>query len=187
MKVYVGSENPSKIEAVKVALKALGYSNADVCGMEADSKVGSKPVDDDIVKGARNRNEDMYFKCEKWDYLISIEGGIEENNGDYYLVTYAVVENDKGVSFEGKSIGVPVTKRMYEYYKSGKSINKLIDCLFGTTDNKKGSGISGFLSDDIFKRSKMDSEAVISALLPFENDYKYALIDQAIVKKLTSK
>ena len=76
---------------------------------------------------------------------------------------------------------------MYEYYKSGKSINKLIDCLFGTTDNKKGSGISGFLSDDIFKRSKMDSEAVISALLPFENDYKYALIDQAIVKKLTSK
>ena len=72
MKVYVGSKNPSKIEAVKVALKTLGYSNADVYGMEADSKVGSKPVDDDIVKGARNRNEDMHFKCEKWDYLISL-------------------------------------------------------------------------------------------------------------------
>lgn len=183
MKVIVGSENPSKIEAVRVAFETLLHDDVTIIGCKANSKVGSKPVDEDIVRGARNRNLDLYTFSFDWDYLISIEGGIERNNEEYYLVTYVVINSNSGLCSEGKSIGIPVTKSMYDYYRKGNSINKIIDEIVNGTDNKKGSGISGYLSDDIFRRSKMDSEAVMAALLPFVQKEKYDLIDEEIRKE----
>lgn len=58
---------------------------------------------------------------------------------------------------------------MFDWVKYGKSLNKIIEEILGTEDNKKGNGISGFLTGGYYYRSYFDSTAVVSALQFMQN------------------
>ncbi len=53
---------------------------------------------------------------------------------------------------------------MFEWIKDDKSLNRVIEEILNTQNNKKSSGISGYLTNGYYKRSYFDSTAVISAI-----------------------
>ncbi len=179
MIVLIGSLNPSKIEAVKIAFETLGFREVEFIGADAKSGVPSKPIGFEILRGCENRNKCLkeYAKVNgiKYDYLCSVEGGFSlDENGLPFVVTYAIVENAKGKESTGKSLGIRLNREMYRYVRDGKSLNVVIEGLTKSENNKQGQGITGYLSNGVLSRNNVDVDAVVTALIPlvFEEKYK---------------
>lgn len=116
--------------------------------------------------------------------LISIEGGYEQVGDYYFIVTYVSIVDLNGNEYFGKSQGLQITKAMFDWVRDGKSLNQVIEEILNSQNNKKSSGISGYLTKDYYKRSYFDSTAVISAIQFMLNS---SLAFKELEKKLKSK
>lgn len=187
MKILLGSKNPSKINAVKMALEKLGFNEYEIISCNAASNTASKPIGYEIIRGAENRNltlKEYSFNNEiEYDYLCSIEGGFSlDENGLPFVVTYCIVEDKCGKKSTGKSLGIRLTKTMFDYLKNGGSLNKIIEEMTQTENNKQALGIMGYLTDGLYNRESVDSEAVISSFIPFVYKEQREKMDQYIKK-----
>ena len=81
----------------------------------------------------------------------------------YFIVTYASIIDKEGNEFIGKSQGLQITKNMFNWVKSGYSLNRVIEEMLDNKENKKSNGISGYLTDGYYYRSVFDSTSIISA------------------------
>lgn len=173
MKIILGSNNESKKMAIELALNSLNINDYEIVSIEAPSHVSSKPIDAETLLGAHNRNQEvMKYSLQNnlaYDLLISIEGGYEQVGDFYFIVTYASVIDKEGNEFIGKSQGLQITKDMFEWVKSGRSLNQVIEEILGNKENKKANGISGYLTDGYYYRSFFDSTAIISAFEVMKN------------------
>lgn len=172
MKILLGSKNPSKKNAVKIALEKLNLSDCEIIVCEVASNTNSKPIGYEIIRGAENRNlalkEYAHGNKIEYDYLCSIEGGFSlDENGLPFVVTYCIVEDNIGKKSTGKSLGIRLTKTMFDYLKKGGSLNKIIEEIIQNENNKQSLGIMGYLTKGLYNRETVDSEAVISSLIPF--------------------
>lgn len=176
IKIILGSQNNSKKEAIIIALIELGIDNFEIESLEVDSYVSSKPINGEILTGAHNRNQELLKYCIEnninFDLLISIEGGYEQINDYYFIITYASIMDSSKNEYFGKSQGLQITKAMFDWVKDGKSLNKVIEKIVGNENNKKVNGISGYLTDSYYYRSYFDSTAVISAIQFMQNSNK---------------
>ena len=185
MIILLGSKNPSKKRALEKALKKLNMK-AKIISFDAQSDVNSKPIGYEIIRGADNRNQNLkqlaIQNSIKFDYLCSIEGGFSvDENGLPFVVTYCIIEDDKGKKSTGKSLGIRITKKMFEFIKQGGSLNNLIEKINGNKNNKQNQGITGYLTDGLYNREDIDSESVISSLIPLIYQEKRELLEQAIL------
>lgn len=179
MKIILGSKNVSKQRTILIAMSELGFDDISITTIDANSLVSSKPINDETLIGARNRNKNLYDYCREnnisFDLLISIEGGYEQIDNTYFIVTYASIVNQSGDEFIGKSTGLQITENMFDYVKAGKSLNKVIESIINSSSNKKDNGITGYLTNGYYRRDVFESSAVISAmqtLLNFKSTYK---------------
>ncbi len=173
MKIVLGSKNISKRKAIELAFNNLNINDLEIELIEVNSHVSSKPLNNDILLGAHNRNQELRKYCLdnniSYDLLISIEGGYEQIVDYYFIVTYASIIDKDGCEFIGKSQGLQITKKMYEWVKGGKSLNMVIENILNNKENKKENGISGYLTNSFYYRSYFDSSAVISAFQVMKN------------------
>ena len=192
MIVLLGSKNPSKSRSVLFALEELNIKNFEIIPIAANSGVSSKPIGFEIIRGAENRNAE----CKKaaldnnidYDYICSLEGGFTiDENGLPFIVTYAIVEDKLGNKSTGKSLGLRLSRKMYDYLREGYSLNKLIEELIKVENNKHNLGITGYLSNGLLKRDKIDTEAVLTAFIPLLFSEERKILDQAIELKLDKK
>lgn len=185
LKVLLGSNNESKINSIKEAFRVIDKNDIMIDSLAVPSHVGSRPLNDDTLLGAQNRNKELYNYCMEnsidFDLLISIEGGYEQIGNSYFLVTYAAILNKDGQEFLGKSQGLQITQKMYEYVKSDKSLNKIIESIINNKENKKKNGITGFLTNGYYFRSFFDSTAVVSALEYMLNQDRYEQMERRLV------
>lgn len=179
MKIILGSKNVSKQRSILIAMSELGFDGISITTVDANSLVSSKPINDETLIGARNRNKNLYDYCREnnisFDLLISIEGGYEQIDNTYFIVTYASIVNQSGDEFIGKSTGLQITENMFDYVKAGKSLNKVIESIINSSSNKKDNGITGYLTNGYYRRDVFESSAVISAmqtLLNSKSTYK---------------
>lgn len=182
MKIILGSTNVSKQRSILIAMKELGFDDISIIPVSVNSQVNSKPINDETLIGARNRNKNLYNYCVEndisFDLLVSIEGGYEKIDNTYFIVTYASILDKNGNEFIGKSNGLQITERMFNYVKDGNSLNKVIENILNNSNNKKDNGITGYLTNGYYRRDVFESSAVISAmqtLLNFESNYKKLL------------
>ena len=179
MKIVLGSTNVSKQRSILIAMTELGFDDVSIIPVSVNSLVSSKPINAETLVGARNRNQGLYNYCTEndisFDLLISIEGGYEQIDDTYFIVTYASIFDSKGDEFIGKSTGLQITENMFNYVKEGKSLNKVIESILGNSSNKKDNGITGYLTNGYYRRDVFESSAVISAmqtLLNSKSNYK---------------
>lgn len=170
MRILFGSNNPSKKRALEIALEKLSLTNFEIIPYGASSSVHSKPIGFEIIRGCENRNKELkkYAElCEiSYDYLCSIEGGFSlDENGLPFVVTYCILEDAFGRKSTGKSLGIRISKMMYDYLKEGKSLNKAIEEITKNQNNKQGLGITGYLTNGLYHREDIDSEAVVSSFI----------------------
>lgn len=172
MKILLGSKNPSKANAIKLAMQSIGYNDIKITPIDVPSQVSSKPINEETLIGAQNRNKNLYKYCQEnnidFDLLISIEGGYEQVNNTYFIVTYVSIIDNKN-EFIGKSQGLQISKAMFDWVSDGKSLNKVIESIIENSENKKANGISGYLTNGFYKRDIFDSSAIVSALQSYIN------------------
>lgn len=184
MNIILGSENKSKEKSIILAFNELGIDDIHITKLAVPSNVSSRPINDETLIGARNRNQELLKYCKEnnipFDLLISIEGGYEEVKDSYFIVTYASIINKDEREYIGKSQGLSISKRMFERVEQGKSLNKVIESIVGNKENKKGQGITGYLTDGVYRRDKFESNAVLSALLSMINEKTYKRLDEEI-------
>lgn len=172
MKILLGSQNPSKKRALEKALDKLNIKDYEIITYNAESNVNSKPIGFEIIRGAENRNKVLLNYAKEnnidYDYLCSIEGGFSlDENGLPFVVTYCITENKLGKKSTGKSIGIRLSKEMFEYLKQGKSLNKAIEDITLQENNKYALGITGFLTNGLYTREDVDKDAVTSSFISF--------------------
>ncbi len=187
MKIILGSKNKSKKEAIAIALNSLNIGDYEIEVVEVSSHVSSKPLNNEILFGAHNRNQEVIKYCFQnnlnYDLLISIEGGYEQVGDFYFIVTYASIIDKEGNEFIGKSQGLQISKTMFEWVKEGKSLNTVIEEILNTKENKKENGISGYLTNGYYYRSYFDSSAIISAFQIMNNNTNYKRLEKKINNK----
>ncbi len=167
MNIILGSKNKSKRESIAIALDSLNISDYEIESVEVPSFVSSRPMNEEILLGAHNRNQELIKYCLQnnlvYDLLMSIEGGYEQVGDYYFIVTYASIIDKDGQEFIGKSQGLQITKNMFEWIKKGQSLNRIIEEILDNKENKKGMGISGYLTDGYYYRNIFDATSIISA------------------------
>ncbi len=188
IKIILGSKNNSKKEAIQLAFNQLNITDLSITMLDVDSHVSSKPINDETLVGAHNRNKELFEYCKNnnidFDLLISIEGGYEQIQSYYFIVTYASVMDSYGNEYFGKSQGLQITKAMFDWIKEGKSLNKVIEAILNSKDNKKLNGISGYLTNGYYYRSNFDSTAVISAIQFMQNTSEYIVLENNLKKRV---
>lgn len=188
MIIMLGSKNPSKCNALKIALESLNIQDFEILAYSVNSNVASKPIGIDMINGINNRNNELKKIALKenieYDYLVSIEGGFEEDiSGKYFIITYCGIEDKDGNIYIGKSQGFPISNNMFEYTKQDKSLNRIIENINKSSNNKQHLGITGYLSNGLIIRELFDSQAVISAFSPLIFNKNYESLEKHIKKK----
>ncbi len=192
MKIILGSKSLSKRRSLEMALNELGIIDYTIECLNSASGVSSKPVGNEIITGADNRNQESkkYAKEHniEYDYLCAIEGGFILDESDLpFVVTYAIVESKTGKKSTGKSLSIRLTKNVFDFIRNGGSINKIIEEINGTSANKQSDGITGFLTNGIYKRDIVDKDAVFSAFHSFIFKNKRDVLSEAVKKKTLNK
>lgn len=186
MIVLLGSKNPSKKRALEKALEKLQITEFDIISYDAQSSVNSKPIGYEIIRGADNRNQELKNFAKKeniiYDYLCSIEGGFSiDENGLPFIVTYCIIEDALGKKSTGKSLGIRLSKIMFDFIKNGGSLNEVIESIISNENNKQNQGITGYLAGQLYDRENVDCDAIISAFISFIFKEQRETLDKQIL------
>jgi len=185
MDICVGSLNPVKINAVKLAFQQY-YDDFEVFNIDANSGVSDQPIGlEKILEGAQNRAESAlnYLLTEENPkhpyYGIGIEAGLVKvamtptNYMDFQFCV--IMDNKKEISL-GSGIAFEYPKFVInEVFTKKKEIGIIMGELAKNKNLKKEAGAIGYLSNNKLKRIDILKEAVICALLPKINNKLYRI------------
>src|SRR5690242_6493252 len=113
--ISVGSENPTKLEAVDlVAFELWPASGYDIKGYKTGSGVSDQPMgDEEMLLGATNRAFNVKARRPQADYSIGMEGGIRVlSKGWFNTGCVCVVENITGKTGYGWAVAHEIPLRL---------------------------------------------------------------------------
>lgn len=173
-KVFITSENPVKINAVKQAFKAVfrQYKFSYEFRKYPFTKTDQPMSRLEGYEEAEARIEKAIADGRKADYFVSLEGANEVDK--FGMMTFGVVV----IKSCGK-IGRSTTPMYYippkvaELVKKGYELGTADDMVFGTSNSKQSGGASGLLTKDLVPRERLFTFGTIFALIPFINPDLY--------------
>ncbi len=170
MKVVIGSKNPVKIEAAKIAFeKVWPEQKFEFIGVEVESGVSNQPMSDkESIKGATTRAK-RAIKAGKADFGVGLEGGLQQVGKVWFEFGVAVVVNRKGEIGIGSSPRIEAPKKVMKFIHEGIELGEAIDVVFNETNLKQKQGYVGKMTEGHITRSIGYSEGVIMALVRFLN------------------
>ena len=132
MKILMGTKNPGKIEGAKQAFEKY-FENVEVVGIPVSSNVGNQPINEEIIRGAKNRVKNLReYAIEnqiKADFYISSEAGITNLLGEWIDINAVVIEDSKGYQSIGISQGFPIPDKYINEIKETE-LGKVMDRIF---------------------------------------------------------
>lgn len=152
-------------------MESIGYNDIKITLIDVPSQVSSKPINEETLIGAQNRNKNLYKYCQEnntdFDLLISIEGGYEQVNNIYFIVTYASIIDNKNNDFLKKS-GISLEDINLEINISDLKLNHKIKnyLLFILNTYHKELNQTSFWQENMQKYKEK---------LIFEMEYKYIM------------
>lgn len=165
MKIAVGSTNPVKIEAVKLAFaKVWPEKNWEVIGLAVPSGISDQPMSDlESIKGARNRAKLALEKGEA-DFGVGLEGGMEKIDNHYFDCGWACVVNKKGEEGLASTLRMTVPPRLVSLVKNGQELGDALDLVFKTKNVKQKQGHFGLMTNNVLSRTSEYADGVVAAL-----------------------
>ena len=67
MKILLGSTNVSNQRSILIAMNELVFYDISIIPVNVNSLVSSKPINDETLIGAKNRNHSLYDYCMEKD------------------------------------------------------------------------------------------------------------------------
>lgn len=171
MRVVVASRNPAKVRAVRGAF-ALQFPGKDIeyIPVSIASGVSDQPLSDDETRsGARNRALNAGEQVPDADFWVGLEGGIDTI--DDYLMAFAwmAVLGPDGKIGEARTVTLPLPPAVRRLVKAGMELGDANDQVFSTVNSKHQGGAFGLLTNGIYTREGIYTEALVIALVPFVN------------------
>ncbi|HPN39885.1 MAG TPA: inosine/xanthosine triphosphatase [Melioribacteraceae bacterium] len=179
MNILVGSLNPVKIESVKTAFSKY-FDNITVKGINVKSNVPNQPINKQTFEGAKNRCLELINNSKVnsliIDYYVGIEGGISELHGIWFSYgCVCIASNDNKFSF-GTSPLFMLPNFVVERLLKGEELGSVMDELYDHKNSKQNLGAIGFLTKGVMNRTELYTSGVITALIPFINEWNEGII-----------
>lgn len=169
LRVAVGSTNPVKIKAVCSAFAKMGL-DAEVTGVEVDSKVSEQPFsDEETIEGAINRARAALKSAQgaPFDYGIGLEGGVVQTPYGMFVCNWGAVVNAREVTGIGGGHRVLLPPALVDGLNKGEELGDVIDVWAGGKNIKKKEGTIGILTGNHITREAMFHDVVITAFTRF--------------------
>ena len=146
----------------------------EVQGISAPSEVSDQPMsDDETLRGAMNRANNVSNLVTEADFWVGIEDGIEEVDGELEAFAWVVVKSKDGRIGKGRTGAFFLPEKVAELVKQGMELGEADDIVFEMTNSKQANGAVGILTGDVLTRTTYYEPAVILALIPFKNKTLY--------------
>ncbi len=173
LRIGVGSKNPAKVEAVKLAFEEMGL-NAEVITFDVPSHVSEQPFsDNETIKGAINRAKAVMSEMSQLDYGIGLEGGVVETEYGMFVCNWGAVVSKNGDVGIGGGHRVELPQPIVDILKKGNELGNAIDQIIGKKDIKKHEGTIGVLTSNHITRSKMFKDVILCSFARFLNPELY--------------
>lgn len=176
MKILIGSCNPVKIGATRVAFERY-FGDVTVEGLDVPSGVPAQPVGDDTFAGAENRARALLALNRAQGmgaaYVVGIEGGIAQAHGRWYGFGAACVADAAGRLGFGISPQFELPRDITDELLAGAELGDVIDRLTGQANTRQGQGAVGYFTRGRVDRQTLVLQGVIMALIPFLNPELY--------------
>ncbi|MFS1424532.1 inosine/xanthosine triphosphatase [Shewanella sp. 10N.286.48.B5] len=172
--IIVGSNNPVKINAAKVAISQYFPDRKINCsGMHAPSLVADQPMTDAETKlGAINRAQfcqsQYQSNAQEADFFIAMEGGVDNFDHGPATFAYMAIIHNQQLSV-GRSALLPLPTQVYQALEQGEELGHVMDKLFNTHNIKQKGGAIGLLTHGLATRESIYTQAIILAMAPFMN------------------
>ncbi|MFZ0368236.1 MAG: DUF84 family protein [Halobacillus sp.] len=155
MKIYVGSQNPTKVDSVKQV-----FVNHDVTGMEVESRVAAQPFsDEETLEGAINRAREC-ASMNKSNLGIGLEGGVMEIEGDLYLCNWGALVDSKENVFTASGARIALPDEIKKSLEKGKELGEVMDAYANKHEVRKNEGAIGIFTNGVIQREEMFSHVV---------------------------
>ena len=172
MKILIGTKNPGKIEGARQAFEKY-FDNIEIEGIPVSSNVGDQPINEEILRGAKNRVKNLKEYSMKnnieADFYISSEAGITNLLGEWIDINAVVIEDSKGFQSIGTSQGFPIPDKYIDEIKETE-LGRVMDRIFKGKELGKGKGGISFLTKNEVTRIDLTKNAFIMALTRFINE-----------------
>ncbi len=150
------------------------HEKFEIKGIASKSGVGKQPMTNwQTISGALNRVNYINQVAPEADYLVGIEGGVEEIKGEMEVFAWVVIKDKTGRVSKGKTGTFTLPKKVVALVKKGMELGEADDIVFSQKNSKQKTGAVGLLTGNIIDRTKYYIEAVILALIPFRNKNLY--------------
>lgn len=173
--IVIASTNPVKINTTEIGFaKMFPEETFNFQGVSAPSEVSDQPMsEEETLRGATNRVENVSKLSPDADYWVGIEGGLEELDGSMEAFAWIVVKSKDEKVGKGRTGAFILPSKVVELIKQGKELGEADDIVFGRTNSKQSNGAVGILTEDVLTRTTFYEPAVILALIPFKNPDLY--------------
>ena len=172
MKVVIASHNPAKIRAVNEAF-ALQFPETDFepIPVSVESGVSEQPLSDRETRhGARNRAHNASQLQPDAEFWVGLEGGIETIDDQLMAFAWMAVLGPDDKIGEARTVTLPLPPAVKALVEQGLELGDANDRVFSTVNSKHRGGAFGLLTNGIYTREGVYTEALVIALVPFVNE-----------------
>lgn len=167
MIIFVGSTNPVKINAVKIACSQT-WPDVEVQGIEVESGVNAQPrTDEETRQGAVNRAQSVLMAGKKTltseqinthgNALLGVglEGGIyEHQKGELWSTVWACVTDEANQKFESNGARFKLPNIISKKLLAGAEMGPVVGQLFADPSIKQKQGAIGVVTKGFVDRTE---------------------------------
>lgn len=166
-RIAVGTDNPVKAQAVKVAAREL-FKAAQVRKVNVQRSVADQPFDSEAVKGAQQRARAALQQWPQAHFGVGIEAGLMwvPEAQQHFDVQWCGVADKAGHVTLGHGPGFTYPAQVVERVKGGQTVGDVMSELSGVRDLGAKQGAIGFLSRGAMDRAELTRSAIVMAMLP---------------------
>lgn len=159
MIISVGSTNPTKLEAVRIAVTEvhtkLGLiGDLDFRTHDVPSGVSPQPMsDEETVLGARNRARAALEAQPDADIAFGLEGGVMEIGYELFSTVWICVVDQKGKEFCANGARFQLPDVLSEAIRAGQEMGPAMDEITGRQGIRHQEGMIGVVTGGVITRA----------------------------------
>src|SRR5579864_5294801 len=128
IKVMVGSQNPTKVKAVRQAFQKV-FPNCRIVVQSHDvkSQVRDHPITfTETILGANNRACSLFADYSgKADFFVGIEGGVDCFGGEWFQSNWVAIIDQRACKATASTNAFPLPQAFGEKIKAGSNLNQI--------------------------------------------------------------
>lgn len=173
MIIAVGSTNPAKVKAAKIAARKL-FPKAKVIGVSVVSDVSDQPMsDEESIKGAINRAKGAITGIHGAKYGVGMEGGAQLIGKKYFECGWIAVVDKNGKVGLGSSARFELSAKIAKRLGKGFELNDAMRELTGVDKHGNKEGMMGVITNGKLPRATAYSHGILFAFAPFVSNKKF--------------